>query len=158
MALDATAKEANVRDSIKKYFVDSIHTAENVAIGFDRGMAAPQVRGQPRSITRWVIVNFGPLELGVLSEHLLMIYCCTVQDNEGFRLAHLRDLVMKYLIDTDQSDGMARITLYRSYENQAWENIGGMVIQDIIESPQYIADDETKYKVLTVTLRWAAKA
>ena len=157
MALDPSAREANVRDSLKKFFVDSLSTGEGYALTFDKGLAKPALTGV--DIDRWVSINFGPMELSELSEHSLRVFCCTRKDNEGFKLAQVRDTVMGYLTDTTQTDGMKRIALYRSFQNQPWVAIaGGIVVQEVVESEQYEADDETKYKVLNVRLRWSAKA
>jgi hypothetical protein len=95
--------------------------------------------------------------MGVMSDFDLIIYVCTRQDSEGFKLAQLRDTVVGLLSDTTQTDGMKRIPFYKSYAQQAWELIGALLVTDITESPQYEADDETKYKMLTVNLRWSAK-
>ena len=155
MALDPTARESNLRDSVKKYFVDSLHPTYQLI--FDRGLATPRVQGTPSEVDKWISVNFGPMDRGTLSEHSLTVYCCTRKDNEGFKLAQLSDTVMGFLSDDTQTDGMRRIDLYRSYESQAWVKLGAMVVQEVTESQQYEADDETKYKILTVRLRWASK-
>jgi len=156
MALDPTAREANVRDSLKKYFVDTFHPTYQLT--FDRGMATPRIQGNLElDIDKWIAVNFGPLDRGDMGEHWLRIYCCTRRDNEGFKLAQLGDAVMGALSDTSQTDGMRRIDLYRSYQSQAWELIGALLVQEILESEQYEAEDETKYKILNVRLRWSAK-
>ena len=155
MALDPTAREANVRDSVKKYLVDSLHPAYHLM--FDRSLATPLIQGVPSTVDRWISVNFGAMNRGHLSEHILTIYCCSRKDNEGFKLAQLTDTVMGYLSDDTQTDGMRKITFYRSYPNNPWEIIGGIVIQEVIESQQFEADDETKFKILTVRLRWGSK-
>ena len=156
MALDDTAKEANIRDSIKKYWVDSLHTGEGVNVTFDRYLATPNVQGH--AVDRWVSINFGPMQLSELSSHDLNIYCCTRADGEGFKLAQLRDKVYKYLTDNTQTDGMARFTLYRSRASGSWTALaGGFIVQDVIESQQFEADDGTKYKILTVKLRFSSK-
>jgi len=155
MALDPTAREANVRDSIKKYFVDSMHPTYHLM--FDKGLTTPNVQGTPSTIDRWISVNFGMMDRGDLSEHYLTIYCCTRKDNEGFKLAQLTDTVMGYLSDDTATHGMRTIALYRSYQDQAWSLIGGLLVQEVLESQQFVADDETKYKVLTVRLRWSSK-
>ena len=157
MVLEASAREANVRDSVKKFFVDNVPTSSGIALSFDKGMATPRLQGQPIAITRWVSVNFGYMDFGTLSDIQLRVFCCTRQDNEGFRLAQLRDTVMGYLTDIDQTDGMCRIDFYRSYQNQAWELIGALLVQDVSESGQFEADDETKYKILNVRLRVASR-
>ena len=155
MALDPTARESNVKDSIKKFFVDNI--APHYQLSFDKALTVPKIQGSPSEIDRWVSVNFGPMERSELSEHTLRIFCCTRRDNEGFKLAQLTDGVMGYLSDTTMTDGMKRIPFYRSYENQSWELLGAMVVQEIVESEQIISPDETKYKVLNVRLRWSSK-
>jgi hypothetical protein len=52
---------------------------------------------------------------------------------------------------------MRRINLYRSYASQAWVLIGAMLVQEVIETQQFDADDETKWKLLTARLRWSSK-
>jgi len=64
---------------------------------------------------------------------------------------------LNYLIDTTQTDGFARITLYRSSATLAWGNIGTMIVQIQSESRQMKAEDNSKFKVITVRLLWAAK-
>jgi len=156
MSLDDTAKESNIRDSIKKYFVDSIYTAEGVQITFDRYLTTPNVQG--RAVDKWVSVNFGDMDLSSLSTHDLSIMCCTRSDGEGFKLAQLRDKVYKYLTDNTQTDGMARFAFYRSRAAGAWTQLaGGFLVQDILESRQFDAEDGTKYKVLSVRLRFSSK-
>ena len=155
MALDPTAREANYRDSMKKYIVDNIKVTEQINLSFDKTINAPVLTS--KNLRRWVVVNFGTLHRDHLSSAILDVYCCTRQDNEGFRLAQLTDIVVGYLTD-NTGDGMKRITLYRSYPPPtAWDVIGGIVVQDIHESSKLLAEDETKYKLLTVLLRFASK-
>jgi len=52
---------------------------------------------------------------------------------------------------------MKRITLYRSRATGAWTDIGSILVHNIIESPRMLAPDESKYKILTVILRWSSK-
>lgn len=153
--LDSTARESNFRDSIKKYFVDNLYRTEGVELLFDRVLSTPKVQGN--EVDKWFAIMFGELDLGVMSTGTLEIFCCTKKDGEGFKLAQLRDKVMKYLIDTDQTDGMARITLYKSSATEAWTNIGTMLVQVDSESRQMEAEDGTKFKSIAVRLRWATK-
>ena len=158
MALDATARESNIRDSIKKYFVDNIARGENIELTFDRGLTEPKITGQ-RSVSKWISINFEWLILDTLAEINLDVILCTREDPEGYQLAHLRDKVMGYLIDTSQTDSMARITHYKSQEGQPWTVIGGMIVQSVgPESPQMVADDGTKYKIIPVRIRFGAKS
>ena len=156
MALDPTARESNFRDGIKKYFSDNIETTEGIPLSFDKALATPDLQG--KTVHTWVNVLFDGIHLGTMSEIGLRIFCCTRQDNEGFKLAQLRDKVMGYLVnDGTVPDGMVRITLYRSYANQAWVDIGALIVQDHFESAQLEAPDETKYKIITVRLRTPSK-
>jgi len=158
MALEPTAREANYLDSIKKFFVDNIKTASGIALLFDPSLSTPDLIGNgPSKIDRWVTVAPGSLDLDHMSTAILTVFCCTRRDNEGFKLAQLRDTVMGYLTDVDATDGMKRITFYRSYPEQAWEDIGGILVQDVNESLHGRLDDNTKYKGLIVRLRFASK-
>jgi len=66
---------------------------------------------------------------------------------------------MGYLTpDSSVPDGIKRITFYRSFPSPTpWIVIGGIIVNDIIESPELDADDETKYKVLTVRFKFVSK-
>ena len=156
MALDPTARESNFRDSIIKFFVDNIETA-SIPVVFDKGLAQPVIQGQPITIDKWVNVNFGDMDVGTLSYAIVDVVCSSRKDDEGFKLAQLRDTVMGYLTDTTTTDGMKRIPLYRSYASQAWELIGALLIVEVIESQQFVAKDETKFKTMSLDLRWSAK-
>ncbi|MFA5397507.1 MAG: hypothetical protein WC346_15970 [Methanogenium sp.] len=153
--LDGTHRESNFRDSVKKYFYDNLFTTEGIAVSFDRSLSTPKVQGI--EVDKWYAVVIGEIELGTLAEGYVDIYCCTKKDPEGFRLAQLRDKVMKYLIDTSMTDGMARVTFYRSSATETWTSLGKMVIQVQGESRQMEAEDYTKFKVITIRLRWGAK-
>lgn len=157
MTLDPSARSANLRDSIKRFFIDNLATTEGISLSFDKSMARPKIQGQPVEVEKWVVVNFGYIDMGTVSEHQIDVICCTRRDNEGFKLAQLRDTVMGYLTDTTTTDGMKRITLYRSYASQAWTSLGALLITEIVESQQNDADDETKFIILTVTCKWASK-
>lgn len=157
MTLDPTARESNIRDSVKKYFKDTLRTANGIDVTFDRQLTFPDVGVPSTTTNRWVLINFGPMEIKHLSEIYLDVVCCTRQDNEGYKLAHLRDLVLGFLSDETKTDSFARIPFYRSYENQTWELLGAFVVTDVQESGQLQALDGTKYKILSVKLRTASK-
>lgn len=157
MALEPTAREANYRDSIKKYMVDSLVTIEGLKITFDPRMHVPETfKSTNPNVKKWVSVKFGNLYRDDMSEGILEIRCCTRQDTEGFQLAQLCDKVIGYFTTTSD-DGIKRITFYRSYPSQAWDNIGGIVVQDVMESREMEAADDTLWKLVTVILRFASK-
>lgn len=154
MSLDPTAREANFRDSIKKYLVDNIYTVEGIPLSFDKSLAAPNIRG--REVDKWVVVHWGFFDRTDFSSYTINIYCCTRKDNEGFKLAQLVDTVVGYLSEDDvnATNQLKTITLYQS---QTWTNIGGMIVQDVNESGEIEAEDGTKYKLITPRFRWATK-
>ena len=156
MALDPTARRANMKDSIKKYFVDNIFTTEGIALTFDKSLSVPDVAKSKRT-SRWLNIDMEDLDRSYLSDLVLKVFCATRKDPEGFVLAQLTDTVMGYLTDTTKTDGMRRIPFYRSYSNQAWELLGAFLIQEVIEGPELEAPDETKYVVMTCRLRTASK-
>jgi hypothetical protein len=156
MALDATARETNFKDSIKKYIVDNMWTIEKVPVSFDPALANPKIPNNYQ-LTTWINVRFGDLYRDDLSRANIEIRCCTRQDNEGYKLAQLTDKVLGYFTTTS-GDGIKRITFYRSYPSPTpWQVIGGIVVQDVIESGVYKAEDETNYKVINIVLRFASK-
>lgn len=155
MSLDATAREANVRDSIKKYLYDNIKTGEGIPITFDKTLTAPVVQGN--AVDRWVAVAFGEITSDVLAAYDFTIFCCTKNDSEGFKLAQMRDKVVGYLVDESQTDTMRRINLYRSHPVDAWTQVGTMVVNEFSEVNLPEAEDGTKVKSIDVRLRWGCK-
>jgi hypothetical protein len=155
MSLDASARESNLKDSIKKFFVDRIGTQEGVPITFDKVLSSPNVMG--KEVDRWVGVTFGPITLDTMSDVIIEVYCCTRRDNEGYKLSQLRDKVMGYLVDGNMLDGMARIDFYQSSYSGSWNLLGKLLVWEILPSGDLIATDETKFKVLTVILKMAMK-
>jgi len=154
MALNATAREANIRDSVKKFFVDNIEIAEGVPVTFDRSLASPDLQG--KTVTRWVAIRYGEMEINTMSRIVLEVYVCTRQDNEGFRLAQLKDKVRGALSDEQSTDGYKRIPFYQSHATNPWTLLGAIIVTRVLESGELNADDDTKYKVLTCFCRTAS--
>jgi len=157
MSLDPTARRSNIKDSVKKHFVDNVETIEGIPVLFDRSLISPDL--QDRSVHRWVTVVMGEMEISDLSDILIEVYCCTRQDPEGFKLAQVVDKVMTHLsVDpTTSPTSLKRIPFYRSYFDQPWEEIGSLIVQQVMESAELNASDETTYKILTVRLRTPSK-
>ena len=156
MALHATARESNVIDSIKKYFIDNIEVIDGYAVTFDKALSSPKLQG--RAVDRWISVAIGSLSLSSISTIHFDVFCCTRRDNEGFRLAQVRDTVMGRLTnDGSPGDGKVSIPFYQSHPTDPWVLLGGMLVIDVTESNRMEAPDETKYKILTVLLKFASK-
>jgi hypothetical protein len=156
MSLHATAREANITDSIKKYFIDNLETIEGLAVTFDKALSNPKLQG--RAVDRWVSIAMGPITIDTIATVHFDIYCCTREDNEGFKLAQLRDKVEGYLTnDGSPGDGKVNIPLYQSHAIDPWTFLGGMLIVDVISSGKLDAPDETKYRILGVRLLFAVQ-
>jgi hypothetical protein len=155
MSLDPSARESNLRDSIKKFFVDALVTAEGVPVTFDKALSSPNIQG--KEVDKWCSIVFGPIVLDTMSDIIIDVYCCTRRDSEGYKLSQLRDKVMGYLVDASMNDGLKRIDFYQSNYSGAWVLLGKLLVWDILPSGDMIAPDETKFKVLTVILKVAMK-
>jgi hypothetical protein len=151
VTLDSTAREANARDSFRKFMIDNVKTAEGIDVTFDRGLNAPNIQGT--AVTRWVAVNFGSVDPENVMTYNVRIFCCTRSDPEGFRLVQMRDKVVGCLTDSDL--GIRRITLYKSNESP-WLAIGAMLVFLDRESEQMEAEDGTKFKIIPIRLKWGA--
>ncbi len=157
MTLDATARQANIKDSLKKFFIDSLETGAERALTFDKALSAPDIQG--KAVDRWYSIHFGQMIPEDLTDIIVELYCCTRKDNEGFKLAQLRDTAMEYLSadHVTTGDSTKRIDFYQSSPTVAWTKIGGLVIVNIVESGELEAPEETKFKVLTIRLKTASK-
>ena len=157
MALDATARRANIKDSVKKFFIDNVQTISGVAVTFDKALNTPNIQGL--AVKKWVSVIIGDMHIDTVSDILIDVYCCTREDNEGFALAQLTDTVVGYLsVDPSAaSDGKTGIPFYQSHPTNPWTLLGKLVVSDIQESAELEASDETKFKVLTIQLKTASK-
>lgn len=153
MALDPTLKEQFIKDSIKKYFVDSLSTGENIPLSFDGDVSIPDTT----MVSEWVMVVFGDLSFDAIGVQELEVYCSSRVDPEGFRLSELRDKVVNYLIDLNKEDGLARIKLYQSHPTDAWVEKGSMVVFLEGETPAIDAKDGSKVKIISVSVKWGAK-
>lgn len=156
MALDPTAREANVRASLKKFIIDNLYTVGGYKLTFDKGLAIPKLQGH--EVDEWLSVQFGGIDTGESVSTLnFNIFCCTRKDKEGYELSNMRDAVVGYLTDISQPDGTRRIPLYNSNEPRPWPQVGSMVVVLDPESAQMTASDGTKYKIISSRLKWGSK-
>lgn len=155
MSLPPSARLANIKDSLKKFARDSFDDAQGIYTTFDVTLAPPTVND--RKVDRWICFRVGPRGMSSAGFQVMEIFCCTVRDPEGFRLAQLRDLVVGSLVNTGgETDTFGRIPFYRSYPSAPWERIGALVVQEIDESDELKGPDLTLYIVLTVRLWFGA--
>lgn len=150
--LDPTLSEACLKNSIKKFFVDNIFTAEGIDIDFDVQYVMPEdVSGE---VNKWISIKFGAIEGGTLSRSHIIVNLFTREDTEGVDLAILRDIVLEKITDLNTTDGRVRITLY----DLNWNIIGGIIPSLILESDEAgVLKDGTKWKWLRIDLAWGSR-
>lgn len=156
MSLDGTAKEFFVRSSLKKYFIDSLKTIEELVVVFDKTILYEVVREY--TTDKWIVINFGAFSRSLLSEYIIEINCCTRQDSEGIELSKLTDIVVGYLTNITETDTLKRIALYDStnVNPDLWTQIGTMLCTRFIESQQNFTPDATKVKTISSFFTWAS--
>lgn len=154
MAIEPTSSMVNFKYSMRKYLVDNLVTAEGLELTFDRTLADPYTpKTSNPSLTNWLLVKFNNVRLNTMSTAVLEINCCTRQDNQGIILAGLRDTTVSYLT-VDSGPGYTLVPFYRQ-DTKA--NIGGIILQNLIESDELLGADDTKYIILTMSCRFASK-
>lgn len=152
MAIDPTHSEECFRNSIKKFFVDRIYTIDGIYIDFDKTYSIPTVNGD--EVKKWIIFHFDGIHYeGIVATGRIGAYMFTREDDEGFELSKLRDVLFDYMFDDTMPDMKARIPLY----NTSWAQIGGMVVTVGNESEQDTGDDDTKYKYMNLYFRYGVK-
>jgi len=157
MPLNPLEREANYKDSLKKFFVDNLYRTENIAVTFDKLINFPEVFQESFKvlddrIDRWVSIISGQIyEKTPIISAYPEFYVCSRRDMEGYKLAQVRDTLMGLIKET-----MA-IPFYRSYPAPIqWELLTQMQVYHLGESQQLTAKDETKFKRISLSLKWAA--
>ena len=153
MNLNPLSREANVKTSVKKYFIDAL----GALVTFDTTLAAPDLRKQGiGAVKQWYNIDLGEFGRSELNEYMFDAYMLSRQDPEGVKLAEISDTMMDLLVDSLMTDGMRRIPLY-NVSAAPWSQITSMVVQDIWDAPILdTVEDETKIKIFSVRLRWGA--
>lgn len=148
MSLDPTHSELFFRRSVKKFFVDNLYTVDGVYLDFSKIYKSPS----DSSIETWIRFHFNGLSTrGITSTGRVAAYMFSRKDNDGSKLATVRDQLHNYLVDLNMPDGMRRVPLY----DGTWTEIGGMVVTTGAESKEEFADDDTIYKFINVYFTFA---
>jgi hypothetical protein len=155
MAIEPTASSKNVKDSLKKYFIDAFATALGYTITFDTNLLDPNLHDEKTEA--WYVAHFGSSFRSGLSSQMVQLYCCTRRDAEGDNLVQLADDAFEKLTDASQVDGKRRITFYNSLP-ETWVSIGQLLVDRIDDSDEFDGPDDTKYRILACQIQWVAKA
>lgn len=148
MALHYTAKESNIRNSVKRFFHQDVVDSIKFVYG-TYGLIPSKM-----SESRWVAVTFGTYVGGTLSEYDISLHLFVKEDPNEEKIADFRDELMKSLIDYSAPDGMKRIPLV----DENWNTPGDealIFINDEVSGT--VKDTETKFKTVSLTLKWGSK-
>ncbi len=155
--LDPLARESNYKDSLKKFFIDNLSVNEGIPVTFDKMLNFPDVfqesfQMRDERVDKWIsVISGGILEQTPFITAYPSIFICSRRDPEGFKLAQVRDHVRGYL------EVSRKIAFYRSYSAPIeWDFLTNMTVYHRGESSQLTTKDGTKFKRMSVILKWAA--
>jgi hypothetical protein len=149
MSLDPTSQKSNFYFSLKKYIIDNLSTVDGILPIFDKFLPPD------KSVSRWLFVQQGILDLATLSSYNFKIYCVHRQDYEGDRLTELVDIVKGYFSsDITRTDGFIRIPFYNAATGSL---LSSMIITDCMESDSAEAPDQSKFLILSIIAKMASK-
>lgn len=155
MALDATAREANFKDSIKKFCIDRFQKSLGYPCRFDRNVSTPRI--QNKEVDKWIAVFFGSSYPDNLTKADVTFHVCTRKDPEGYRLSQMRDKILGEFFDHTRVNGIIPVPFYQSHPTNPWTIVGYMYPSLVWESGRYDAEDDTIFKSLLFNFKWAAK-
>lgn len=148
MALDITQSEEAFNRSIRKYFVDELHTGEGVYIEFDT------IYKVPDGVNQWIVFHSDGLHpQGNVLTARVAAYMFSQKDDEGVELAKLRDKLIDKVTPEPDSDGIMRVDLV----DAAFTKVQGMVVTIGNESDREVGADGVKYRYANLYFRYGTK-
>ncbi len=106
MSLDITQSELAFNRSVKKYFIDTLHTDDGVYIEFDT------IYRVPEKVNQWISFHFDGLsQRGSVTTGRVAAYIFTQKDDECLALAALQDTLMNRIFDDSATTGMRSVAL-----------------------------------------------
>jgi len=155
MALSPEVRTSDFRDSIKKYFIDSLETTKSIKTFFNWIDDVP-VNASGVKLNSWIIIDFGDLTLGTMASCSVGLNLFTRKDYEGDTMATLCDTVLDYIVDESAANGLHTIPYYNTSDSP-WVLVGGIVplIDRIFEDTP--AKDSTKIKTIHLLCKWGSK-
>jgi hypothetical protein len=158
MALRAVDSVSNVWKSLKKYFVDTLYNGESIELNFDKAYYKTLV-DDANKVKEWITLALDRIAIpGNIQQAAFRIYLHVREDVEQEELYALTDKVKGYLYDYNMDDGLLRIPLFDTLgkvDSTEWVEAGSMILYVVGESEIYYADDGTKFRWITVLVKWA---
>jgi hypothetical protein len=154
MTLPDISKEYNFKISVRKFLFSIVNSfTPSIPLLLDTGLKAPTSES---SAPKWIAVEFGSFIIGTVNEANINIYCCAQQDADADEVTLLRDIIVGNFTDSNSVDTIKRIPFYINLGTPFEEIIGYMVADIIYQSGYLVAADGTKYKLITINLKWGA--
>jgi len=155
MTLPEISKEINFKISLRKFFYDfATALSPSLPLLFDQGMQIPVDSGS--ASPKWLTVEFGSFLIGSVNMATVDVYCCAQKDTDADEVTKLRDIVVANFTDSTKIDGIRRIPFYINLNTVDEEIIGYIMAEVAFQSSYLRATDGTKYKIITLNLRWGA--
>jgi hypothetical protein len=156
MPLPDISKEINFKLSVRKFFYEIANSfSPSLPLLFDTGLQVPV--DSESEAPKWLTVEFGTFIAGSVNEALVDVYCCARKDVGSDVVTELRDIVVGNFTDSTQSDSTRRIPIYVNLNTSEEEIIGWMIADIAYQSPYMKATDGTKYKLVTINLKWGGQ-
>jgi len=155
MALSPVSRESDFKNSIKKYFLDSLETIEGIPTFFEFLDATP-CDSSGNKLRKWVIVSFGNCVFGNVSEGQISVEAYTRKDSEADDLVVLLDTIRNYIIDENSINGLHTIPYYNTSVTP-WTIVGGMI--PFLQPTMGIGEgrDHTRFKDVNILCKWGGK-
>jgi hypothetical protein len=144
---------SNFVNSIKSYFIGALTSVDCFFEWLD---FIPKNATTGAKLDKWIIFEFGDMEIGPVCECRILIHCFTRHDSEDFELNKLCDSVLDEIIDESSTNGLKTISFYNT-STTPWVLIGGIMpfLGDVKNTID--ARDNTKIKTIPIDCRWGGK-
>lgn len=158
MGLNDTAKEVNIKSSLRRFFIEELYQTGSIPVVFGQGFAYPS--GLNSDV--WVNVEFNEIYWGHNSKTFPDLFVCTNKGYDDHYLDEKTDVIrgmMSEADDEDSTDGWKRITLYKYAATQPWDVIGHAQIIEVLTPTGVITVDGVegyKFSKLVPEIVWAA--
>ena len=146
-------KQENAWRSVIKFFTENtnINAISGLKLVFDKGLPTPDVfKTSPPTVVKWLSINIEDYDEDIHTHMPLLVYVCTRQDNEGFELARIRDILAAEFVDETKTDGAKRIPII----NSSNVVLTYMSCRRFTDSKNFDGPNGMKYKMVNIDLFW----
>jgi len=132
-------KESNIRNSIKKFFLDGINAVEGIPVHFTTNIDQSE-------LSEWIFVDCSNESMtGHVSRKRVIVYVFTRDDPEYDRLHEIMDKVISYFHP-------GHIALY----DGDWNEVGGAKVEVLPVGALRKTKDNSNFKAMPFVIAWGA--